>query len=98
MLTTIILTLLVFMSVHSIVTILICLHLKIQLKQGDLNTFKRILGIRYHRMRQNSGYTKYKWQVAFITVRAGFDENDRLLEFEIKPYSFFPLTYKTSYL
>lgn len=86
----------IFCLLHIIATIIIFFRLKILLRKADLEGFKRVLGVMYKRRAQTNGYTKYKWKVGLLQIRASFDEEGKLVEWEIRPYHFFPFMYRES--
>ena len=89
-------SLLVFFALHILATIVIFFRLKALLRKTNLNGYKRILGVYYRQKPGTNGETKYQWNIGLITVRVSFDGEERPLACEIKPYRFFPLSYKQS--
>jgi hypothetical protein len=68
--------------------------LKTLLKKTNLNGYKRILGVYYLRKAELNGLAKYKWIIGLLEVKARFDDKEELVTYEIKPYRFFPISYK----
>ena len=82
--------------IYAIITFILFLRFKVILKDADLNTFKKVLGTNYVFREHHSGWTKYKWQLMFMTIKASFDEGGQLQEWQIRLFSFFPYIYRRS--
>lgn len=91
-------TLMVLLGLYVTFNLVSFFRLKLKLKNADLTVFKKELGKNYQYKAHINGWTKYKWLVGMMLVRARFNESGQLMECEIKPYRFFPLMYKKSFL
>jgi hypothetical protein len=76
---------LVFIALYKAFTFLLSLTLKAKLKRGDLNTFRKVLGENYQRRILINGLTRYKWSSLWMTIKADFDENGKLIYSKIMP-------------
>jgi len=65
--------------------------LKKQLRKGDLDEFKRILGKNYTAKSLGGGDKRYKWNKYLFAVKANFDDEGNLLCSLIEPVQFWSL-------
>jgi hypothetical protein len=87
---------LIICLIYAAITIILFLRFKVVLRNANLITFKDVLGTNYQFREHHSGWIKYKWQIMFMIIKASFDKQGHLQEWEIKLFSFFPFIYKRS--
>lgn len=73
---------------YKLFTLLLFLILKSRLKQGNLDSFVRVLGQKYQYRRMINGLKRCKWSKLWVNVKASFDENGNLIYKKIHPYIF----------
>lgn len=70
---------LVFLIMYKVFAFLIFLVLNAKLKEGNFDTFTRVLGENYQQRLLLNGLKRYKWSYAWIIVKADFDEKGMLI-------------------
>lgn len=65
--------------IYKLASLLYFFFLKAKLRNGNLNTFTRIIGENYQHRPQFNGLIRYKWSKGWVNVKANFDEDGRLI-------------------
>lgn len=87
-----------FLFVYKLFTFLTFLILKARLKNGNFDSFTKILGTKYKYRLMFNGLKRYKWSKLWITVKANFDENGNLICHKIQPEFIFKLKSELSFI
>ena len=66
-------------------------RLKHKLKDGDIDTFKKLLGQNYQYRDLYNGLTRCKWFKGWLVIKANFNEEGKLICSRIIPYNFLRL-------
>lgn len=77
--------------VFKIISFSIYLKFKRKLCDADFATFTTVLDDNYVFRFLDEGNRRYKWSKGLLTVKATFNNNDKLIYKEILPFHFFKL-------
>ncbi len=89
---------LMFLFVYKLFTFLIFLILKARLRNGNFDSFTRILGSKYQYRLTFNGLRRYKWSKLWFAVKANFDEKGNLICHKVEPQIIFKLKSELSFI